>query len=121
MGVNVGSPPLSLSEYNNKDSDGNTFLMDHAYQAQKAGIIYVRDVDLGVSEHIKIYVGPTDDVVGTGDLIQMVESDPNDTDTDKCLSAHVAKGEFFEIRASNAPAYFTWKNFGSLAEPIDFD
>lgn len=121
MGAYIGSPPLSMSEYTTQDSDGNDFVMDHAYQAQKAGTIFVRDSLLGPSEYIKIYVGVTTNPPGEGNYVQAIDTDSNDSDIALCLNVDVAKGEYFEIRASNEPGYKVWKNFGSLAKPIDVD
>jgi len=119
--ISISNPPVTLSVYDRRDSEDNNLLMDHAYKAVKPGVVCVRDVDLGAAENMKIYVGLTSDPPGGGDLIQMVESDPADTDTDKAVSAFVAGGEYFEVKCTNEPAYITWKNFGSLAKPVDYN
>lgn len=109
-----------LSAYTDEDSDPTAMLKIHAYEAQTDGMAYAVCTDLDSGESIGMYVGTDDDPYNNGDLIDTFTSQANNMQGG--VQALVAKGEFFEVRASGTAAVtILWKSYGTLSKPVDQD
>lgn len=108
---------VKLSRYTNKDSDENVLLIAHAYKAQTAGVAY-GSVNLNTGNACSLYVGLTNDPLGAGERIE--QFDTGSTTFPVSLSAHVAKGEYFEFICPQTVT-IKWKSFWELKKPIDYN
>ena len=122
MGLRVSQPMVKLSEYTIDDSDGNPMLKSHAYQAVNDGVVYANVILITGNDNLDIFVGLTTDPPTDGRLIQRHSIYTASSNCDVCVTAQVAKGEYFEVRSTTGTVSILWKSQGlALKKPIDFN
>lgn len=120
MGLRVGKPRFRLSAYTNEDSDGNAMLKSHAYKAVTEGFVSVKITSTETAGSYTVYVGITDDPVGAGEIVQILEPWIPSGGHNYSMFFAVAKDEYFEVIGRDT-VEILWKSVGTLSKPIDFN
>lgn len=121
MGLRINKAPFKLSEYTSEDSESNAFLKSHAYKAVGPGTVYASVMLTTGNNNLIVYVGTTSNPAGEGLAIQKCSLTVAASNEWRCVTAKVAKGEYFEITSSSGTPAIKWKSFGTLKKPIDFN
>ena len=116
---------IAFSAYTTEDSESNTILKAHTYQAATAGFIVAR-VQLTTAGHTLIGYVETSaqydidgDPIAGGTVAGSQEADAINSHQSICFP--VAKNEYFEITCDTANPDIKWKSVGALSKPVDKD